>query len=74
MIGVANYYGVACRLLTAKVAMEMPIPSVPGLVFQGPEAIIRSTHSPCPSRFAVTHIKGEFIFCAPPNSPVGERT
>lgn len=27
----------------------------------------RSTHSPCPSRFAVTHIKGEFFFWLLPN-------
>lgn len=34
----------------------------------------RSTHSPCHSRLAVTHIKGEFLFCAPPNFQVEGRT
>jgi hypothetical protein len=48
--------------------------TVAGLVFRGSDDIIQATHSPCPSRFAVTHIKGEFLFCAPPNSPVEERT
>ena len=51
-----------------------PIDTLSGLVFQGSEGNIRPTHSPCPSRYAVTHIKGEFFSCAPPNSPVEERT
>ena len=29
----------------------------------GRSAIIQVTHSPCLSRFAVTHIKGEFFYC-----------
>ena len=51
-----------------------PIKAAYGLVFSGPGGKIRPTHSPCPSRFAVTHIKGEFLFCAPPYSQVEERT
>lgn len=34
--------------------------------------LTRSTHSPCHSRLAVTHIKGEFLFFAPPKSSVEE--
>lgn len=44
------------------------------LAFPGVESKIESTHSPCHSRSAVTHIKGEFLFCASPNSLVEERT
>lgn len=51
-----------------------PIQAVNGLVFSGRSGKIGSTYSPCPSRFAVTHIKGEFLFCAPPYSQVEERT
>ena len=38
-----------------------PTLSVFGLASSSPTSKIRSTHSPCPSRFAVTHIKGEFF-------------
>ena len=37
-----------------------------GLAFQSQFAIIQVTHSPCRSRYAVTHIKGEFFYWAPP--------
>jgi hypothetical protein len=51
-----------------------PVPPLPlvGEVHLG-RVLNQSTHSPCPSRFAVTHIKGEFFYFAPPNSPVEER-
>ena len=52
----------------------MPIQSLSHLVFSEPSGRIRPTHSPCPSRFAVTHIKGELFFFAPPNSSVEEQT
>jgi hypothetical protein len=42
-----------------------PIRSNGGLAFLGRFAIIQVTHSPCLSRLAVTHIKGEFFYCAP---------
>ena len=35
-----------------------------GLAFLVGFAIIQVTHSPCLSRSAVTHIKGEFFYCA----------
>jgi hypothetical protein len=51
-----------------------PVPPLPlvGEVHLG-RVLNQSTDSPCPSRFAVTHIKGEFFYFAPPNSPVEER-
>jgi len=42
------------------------------LAFLGRFAIIQVTHSPCLSRHAVTHIKGEFFYCAPPGSHAEE--
>ena len=53
--------------------LAMPIQSLSHLVFSEPSGRIRPTHSPCPSRFAVTHIKGELFFFAPPNSSVEEQ-
>lgn len=52
----------------------MPIQFLSHLVFSEPSGRIRTTYSPCPSRFAATHIKGEFFFFAPPNSSVEEQT
>jgi hypothetical protein len=51
-----------------------PVPPLPlvGEVHLG-RVLNQSTHSPCPSCFAVTHIKGEFLYFALPNSPVEER-
>ncbi len=51
-----------------------PVPPLPlvGDVQPG-WVLMQSTHSPCPSCSAVTHIKGEFFSFAPPDSPVEER-
>ena len=37
-----------------------------GLAFRAKSVIMPLTHSPCLSRSAVTHILGEFFYCAPP--------
>lgn len=43
----------------------LPIIPETGLPFGAESAILPLTHSPCLSRPAVTHILGEFFFCAP---------
>jgi hypothetical protein len=45
----------------------LPIRPDGGLVFFSWTAIIGVTYSPCLSRSAVTHIKGEFFCWAPPH-------
>jgi len=59
----------------ADTSSNTPVPPIPlvGEAHLG-WVLTRSTHSPCHSRLAVTHIKGEFLFCAPPKSTVEERT
>ncbi len=56
---------------TRHIALVPPLPVVgdvqPGWV------LAWTTYSPCPSRSAVTHIKGEFFSFGPPDSPVEER-
>ena len=41
----------------------LPILVLSALDFPEWAATIPATHSPCPSCFAVTHIKGEFFYC-----------
>ena len=52
-----------------------PVPPLPLVGEVAPGRVLNhSTNSPCPSLFAVTHIKGEFFYFAPPNSMMEERT
>jgi hypothetical protein len=51
-----------------------PILALSGLAFPEWAAIISATHSPCPSCFAVTHIKGEFFYCPDRNRGQSHRS
>lgn len=62
-----------CRFLTDTVDIT-PVRPLPLIGDEQPGWVLaQTTYSPCPSRSAVTHIKGEFFSFAPPNYPVEER-